>query len=137
PVEVERVVLRALAKDPKARFASVADFANALEQASQRALTPTAQLASEQSALSPVAAMSNEAVAVAPDHPVPPTETTPSADLPVGALEPTVYPAPNGLNTPQQGQVVAPKAAVVSPPLEPTLLVQQKARRLPRISAAL
>src|SRR5437763_3635651 len=44
PAEVEQVVLRALAKDPKARFASVADFASALEQASQRALAPTAQL---------------------------------------------------------------------------------------------
>src|SRR5438034_5047048 len=48
PVEVEQVVLRALAKDPKARFASVKDFASALEQASQRALSPTAQIASEQ-----------------------------------------------------------------------------------------
>ncbi len=33
--EVEQVVLRALAKDPKARFASVQTFAMALEQASQ------------------------------------------------------------------------------------------------------
>src|SRR5947209_9887676 len=40
PPEVEQVVRRALAKDPKARFASVADFAIALEQASQRALSP-------------------------------------------------------------------------------------------------
>src|SRR5207247_9585083 len=37
PAEVEQVVLQALAKDPKARFASVAAFASALEQASQRA----------------------------------------------------------------------------------------------------
>src|SRR5690349_3548033 len=44
PSEVEQVMLRALAKDPKARFASVAEFATALEQASQRALAPTAQL---------------------------------------------------------------------------------------------
>src|SRR5438034_1623249 len=49
PAEVEQVVLQALAKDPKARFASVKDFASALEQASQGALTPTARLASEQS----------------------------------------------------------------------------------------
>jgi serine/threonine-protein kinase len=46
PSEVEQVVRRALAKDPKARFASVAEFASALEHASQRALTPTVQLAS-------------------------------------------------------------------------------------------
>src|SRR5437762_11472219 len=51
PPEVEQVVLRALAKDPKARFSSVADFSAALEQASQRALTPTTQLASEQPAI--------------------------------------------------------------------------------------
>src|SRR2546428_8884967 len=37
PAEVEQVVLRALAKDPKARFASVQDFATALERASQLA----------------------------------------------------------------------------------------------------
>src|SRR5205809_7970461 len=70
PAEVEQVVLRALAKDPKARFASVKDFAQALEQASQRALTPTAQLASEQLALSPAAATSYETVAGATSQPV-------------------------------------------------------------------
>src|SRR5207302_3180870 len=32
PLEVEQVVLRALAKDPKARYTSVRDFAAALEQ---------------------------------------------------------------------------------------------------------
>src|SRR5207248_5248473 len=85
PPEVEQVVLRALAKDPKARFASVKDFAQALEQASQRALTPTAQLASEQAALSPAAATGYDTVAVEPSQPVLPTEATPSADLPVGA----------------------------------------------------
>jgi peptide/nickel transport system substrate-binding protein len=149
PPEVEQVVLRALAKDPKARFASVADFAIALEQASQRALTPTAQLASEQPARNPTAAPGYDTVEVAPSHPVLPTEMSPSADLPVEALEPTVYPgssAPNGLDTPQRGTasetpqrgpLVAPTAAVVSPPLEPTMPIQRKARRIPRISAAM
>ena len=149
PLEVEQVVLRALAKDPKERFASVAAFSAALEQASQRALTPTVQLGSSQPILIPAAATVYETVAVAPNQPVLPTETTPSADLPVGALEPTVYPGssvPNGLDTPesgvaasrpQPGQLVAPTAAVVSPPLEPTMPVQQKTRRLPRTSAAL
>src|SRR5438876_3453710 len=51
PPEGEQVVLRAMAKDPKARFASVADFAIASEHASQRALSPTAQLGSAQPAL--------------------------------------------------------------------------------------
>jgi ABC-type transport system substrate-binding protein/serine/threonine protein kinase len=148
PAEVEQVVLRALAKDPKARFASVADFARALEQASQHSLTPTAQLASEQSALSPAAATGYETVAVAPDQPAHPTETTPSADLPIGALEPTVYPdaaLPHGLDTPQRratsvapqsGQPLAPTAALVSPPLEPTILAQRKPRSLSRRKAA-
>src|SRR5436853_6331374 len=35
PLGIEQVVLKALAKDPKERFASVHDFAQALEQASQ------------------------------------------------------------------------------------------------------
>jgi peptide/nickel transport system substrate-binding protein len=149
PLGIEQVVLRALAKDPKERFASVHDFATALEQAEQRAFSPTAQLASEQPPLSLAAATSYDTVAVVPNQPVLPTEATPSADVPVGALEPTVYPgssAPDGLDTPQggaagetpqQGQVVAPMAAVVPAPLEPTMPVQPKARRLPRISAAL
>ena len=149
PSEVEQVVWRALAKDPKARFASVAEFAIALEQASQRALSPTAQLASEQPALGSAAATGYDTVAVAPSHLVLPTETTPSADLPVEALEPTVYPGsaePKGHDTPQsgatsktppQGQVVAAAAAVVSPPLGPTMPVQRKARRISSMSAAL
>jgi serine/threonine protein kinase len=92
PAEVEQVVLRALAKDPKARFASVADFARALEQASQHAIAPTGQLGSSQPVLGSAAATSYETVADASGHPVLPTETTPSADLPVGELEPTIYP---------------------------------------------
>jgi eukaryotic-like serine/threonine-protein kinase len=39
---IEQVVLRALAKDPKQRFATVAAFAAALEQASQEAALPPA-----------------------------------------------------------------------------------------------
>jgi len=149
PAEVEQAVLRALAKDPKARFASVADFATSLEQASQHALIPTAQLALEQPALSPVAGTSFETVAVAPSQSVLPTETTPEASLPVGALEPTVYAgssAQNGYDTPQsgavsetpqQGHIVAPTAAVVSPPLEPTIPVHRRARRVSRTMAGL
>ena len=77
------VVLRALAKDPKARIASVAAFSAALEQSSKSALTPTGRIASEQSALNP-AATGYETVEVAPNQPVLPTESTPSAHLPVG-----------------------------------------------------
>jgi peptide/nickel transport system substrate-binding protein len=149
PAEVEQVVLRALAKDPKARFASVADFATALEQASQRALAPTAQLINEPPALGSIAATGDGTVAVASNQPVPPTETTPSADLPARALEPTVYPGsaePKARDTPQsgatsetpqRGQFVAPRAAGVSLPLEPTMPIQRNARRITRMSAAL
>src|SRR5437899_681454 len=49
PLGIEQVVLRALAKDPKDRFTSVADFAEALDQASQRAFSPTSQLPAEHS----------------------------------------------------------------------------------------
>ena len=145
PPEIEQVVLHALAKDPKARFASVAAFSAALEQASKSALTPTGHIVSEQAALSSPGATGYETAAVAPDHPVLPTETTPSADLPVGDLEPTVYPGssvPHGLDTPrsetpQSGQLLAPTAAVVSPPLEPTMPVQRKAKRVSRTMAGL
>ena len=117
PAEVEQVVLRALAKDPKARFASVADFSAALEQASQRALAPTAQLASEQPALNPAAATSYDTVAVALNQPVLPTETTPSADLPVGALEPTVYPGTSARPDPQMVAIHRSMAKALHPQL--------------------
>jgi len=44
PPGIEQVVLRALAKDPKARFASMAAFSAALEQASKSVLTPTGHI---------------------------------------------------------------------------------------------
>ncbi len=47
PLEIEQVVLRALAKDPKGRFTSVQEFAVALEQASQPAYSPTALIPGE------------------------------------------------------------------------------------------
>src|SRR5260370_19965759 len=153
-LEVEQVVLRALAKEPKERFASVQDFGTALERASQLAPAHPVLFPSEQPAPGAAAAPSY-ATAVAPGQPVMLTEATPYAELPVGALEPTVYPValpPGDLTTPASqeadetplpGQsleptvVATPSAAVVPSPLEPTMPVQQRARRLPRISAAL
>jgi serine/threonine protein kinase len=44
PLGIEQVVLRALAKEPKGRFASVQDFAQALQQASQLAPAQAVQL---------------------------------------------------------------------------------------------
>jgi serine/threonine protein kinase len=75
PTEIEQVVLHALAKDPKARFASVAAFAESLEQASQR--TPT------QVVLPPTDLPLSPAMAPTayPMEPAPPT------DRPVAAME--------------------------------------------------
>jgi serine/threonine protein kinase len=145
PFEIEQVVLRALAKDPKARFASVKDFAAALEQASQRVLASTAKHSDEHPAFGQLDEKGYDSVFVDPGQSIFPTESTPSADLPVGALESTVYPgssAPRGLETPPsekqlQGPLLAPTAAVVSPPLEPTMPVQRKSRRFPRTTATL
>src|SRR5437660_2576420 len=50
PLGIEQVVLRMLAKEPKDRFASVRDFAEALEQASQLAPSHPVLLPSEQPA---------------------------------------------------------------------------------------
>jgi len=149
PLEVEQVVLRALSKEPKERFAAVREFAEALEQASQLASSAPMWLASKSPAPSPAAAPSYTTVVEAPSPPGAPTEATPEASLPAAAVELTVYPSstpPHDLNTPQgqaaaetplPGQAVAPTAAVLPAPLEPTIPVQRKARRLPRISAAL
>jgi peptide/nickel transport system substrate-binding protein len=139
PLGIEQVVLRALAKDPKDRFASVHDFAEALEQASQ--LAPAhPRLPQEQPSPGSAAAPNYVTVTTPANQLATPTEATPSADLPVGALEPTVYPdssAPHGLDTvqsgsraemPQWGQLVAPTAAVMSPPLEPSLPVRPRIR---------
>jgi hypothetical protein len=147
--EVEQVVLQALAKDPKVRFASVREFATAFEQASLHASSPKVRLASEQPAPGPTAAPSYATVAVVPNQPAVPTEATPSADLPVVPRDPTALPGssvPHAITeppsqgvgeTPLSGQIVVPTAAVLPSPLEPTLPVQRKARHLPRITAGL
>jgi peptide/nickel transport system substrate-binding protein len=62
--QVEQVVLRALAKNPKERFASVAFFAAELERASQLASSHPNQLAMEQPSPEPSAMLSNTSVAV-------------------------------------------------------------------------
>src|SRR5260370_38711405 len=80
PAELEQGVLRALAKDPKARWASVQDFATALERASQLVPSPTALLAGEQAVPSPAAGTSYVTVAVAPHQLGDPTEVDSAAD---------------------------------------------------------
>ena len=159
PSEIEQVVLRALAKDPKARFASVQDFAAALEQTSQLAPANLVQLPSEQPAPGPAAATTYATVAVSPGQlgdptevdeaadqlavPTPsqlgePTEATPSADVPVEALEPTVLPGPSALadlTTPPNQATATP--VVLPSPLQPTLPIRQRIRHLPKIRTAL
>jgi len=88
--EVEQVVLRALAKEPKERFATVAAFAEALERASLSVLSPTARLSSEQSAPGSPAVAAFATVAV--PNEAPPAlvassaspETPPDPDTPPG-----------------------------------------------------
>ncbi len=138
PREIEQVVLRALAKDPKARFASVQDFVEALERASQLAPAHAVLLPSEQPAPSPAAAATYSTVAVSPGQLGDPTEVTPSANVPREALEPTVLPvasAPTDLTTPPSQTATTP--AVLPSPLQPTLPIRQRIRRLPKISAVL
>jgi hypothetical protein len=123
PPEVEQVVLRALAKDSKARFVSVRDFAAVLEQASQHASSPTAHISSEQPVPgSPIP--TNFATIVvpfeAPPAPVassvspetPPDPATPPG-LAGGAALTATTPAPTGVPLlpgsarPQQRRIIA------------------------------
>jgi len=145
PAEVEQVVLRALAKEPKARFVSVAAFAEALERTSQLGPSQAFLQPLEQAAPGPA---NDATIAVPANQLAPPMEATPSADLPVGSLEPTVFPgssSPQDLTIPQSeaedeipppGHFVAPPAAATPLPavlpssLEPTMPVQRKTRRL-------
>jgi peptide/nickel transport system substrate-binding protein len=108
---VEQVVLRALAKDPKGRFASVAAFAAALEKASQEALLHAAPG-------SP--GVLTEAVPPASRSAVP-TELAISADA---SQSPTDYVTPDeqviGVTPPRH--VVEPTAAATPLPAEVPLL---------------
>src|SRR5947207_2470821 len=73
-------VLRALAKDPKQRFDSVANFTKALERASQFALSPTMRLPSEQNPVGMAAVPPSSVVGVLASQAGTPTEETPSAN---------------------------------------------------------
>ena len=151
PPELEQVVLRALAKAPKDRFASVQDFAIGLEQASQFASSHPVLLPTESPAPASAAATTYATVAVAPNQLGEPTEATPSADVPREELEPTVLPVsspPPDLTTPPsqtasktlfpgQSPMDATTPAVQPSPLQPTLPIRQRVRRLPRTSAVL
>jgi len=133
--ELEQVVLRALAKDPKDRFASVGDFATAFEQAGWLAPAHPMLLVQEQPSPEPAAAPDYATVAVPTNHPTPPLEATTPVEQPPGEL--TTPQRESEDEIPLPGQVVAPTAAVVPSPLEPIMPVQRKTRRLSGISAGL
>jgi eukaryotic-like serine/threonine-protein kinase len=81
PARVEEVVLRALAKEPEERFAKIADFADALWQASQAAtshpgaLAPGEPLASHSS---PVHSPEDSEFSQVPTLPLPSSEEAPN-----------------------------------------------------------
>src|SRR6266852_46734 len=114
--EVEQVVLRALAKDPKARFASVRDFATALEQTSQHAYSPTALIPGEQPTLGAPAVTDFATVAV-PNAPLalvaspalpemPPDPDTPPGQVGNAVLTATTSAAPFAATTPVPAEVL-------------------------------
>jgi eukaryotic-like serine/threonine-protein kinase len=117
PLGIEQVVLRALAKDPKERFASVHDFATALKQASHLTPTPSVLFSGEQaspnsavatdyatvevsSEASPALAASSASPETPPDPTTPPrladkvalTAPTPAAPLAAATPLPTEVP---------------------------------------------
>src|SRR6266852_2255288 len=115
PREIEQVVLRALAKDPKARFASVQDFATAFEQASQLAPSHTVLLPAKQPSPGPDAGTSYATAAVAPSQLGDPAEAILSADQPMAPCEPTVFPgssAPADFTTPPSQPVISRRKAI-------------------------
>jgi len=90
PLGIEQVVLRALAKEPKERFASVRDFAVALEDASQHASSSTALIPGEQltpdvpadAAVATVSVPNEASLALVASSASP--ETPPNPDTPPG-----------------------------------------------------
>ncbi len=103
--EVEQVVLRALAKDPKERFASVAAFAAAFEQASQLVPSPPGLLPSEQPTPDSATGHTYTTAAVAPSQLGDPTEVDSAADQ-------LAVPTPMALS---QGSSQAPKELAMPP----------------------
>ncbi len=128
---VEQVVLRALAKDPKQRFATVAAFAEALEQASQEALLPAAPGApgalteavppASRSAVPTELAISSDSSQSPTEYATPQEQATDLPPAPHHPLEPTA-PA-----TPLPAEV----------PLLPTPAIPVHRRRISRTTAAI
>jgi class 3 adenylate cyclase/DNA-binding CsgD family transcriptional regulator len=122
---VEQVVLRALAKDPKARFASVADFAEALGQASQLEPSSIVLLPFERPA-----ATSYATVAMAPSQPGDSTELDSAADQ--LAMPTPMAMSPLSSQTPKELAIPPSQASVprTKESAEPPSTVGELERRL-------
>jgi peptide/nickel transport system substrate-binding protein len=135
--EVEQVVLRALAKDPKERFASVAAFAAELERASQLASSHSSLLPMEQSSPEPSATLSYSTVAVGQAAGV--IEATPPADQAAVPAELAV--SSDSSHSPMKRAIPDNQAAAISSPADVPLLPQPaipvRQRGISRIAAGL
>lgn len=112
---VEEVVLTALAKDPKARFASVRAFAAALEQASQTAAPFSAPTPAHSAPIpTPPTSEAPEALLFAP--------TRPGATLPLDLAATAVarQPPTQPVEAPTAVEVAAAPAAPLKPPTQAT-----------------
>ena len=110
--EIEQVVLRALAKDPKGRFASVQDFAIALEQACQLVPSSVALLPRDQTDQVQPATLDYTTAAVVLSHHTTTIEATPSAD-PL-ALPTQLAMSPGPSQSPEES--VIPQSQVMDEP---------------------
>ena len=124
PLQVEQVVLRALAKDPKARYDSVGDFALALEDASQPAFSLSA---GPTSAVPPSAGVTVAAAAA---------ELAPLVETPTEGTTPR-KPAEGGTPAPMPLAATTPVPPPIARPLEPTLSVRVRRTDIPRRTVAL
>jgi peptide/nickel transport system substrate-binding protein len=135
PLGIEQVVLRALAKEHKERFASTQDFAQALEQASQPAPAQAMLPPSEQPASGAAAVPSYSTVAVPANQPASAPEAITPTEQPPGELITPQNQAED--ETPLLGHFVAPTAAVLPTPLEPTVPILPRTRHLSSSTAVL
>lgn len=123
PPGIEQVVLRALAKDPKARFASVRDFATALGDVSQLAFA---------SGVRPAPASPDAFVTVA----VPAGELAQTVETPSEGVVPAETP-PDGIVPAIPLAATTPVPFSIAPPLEPTIPVRVRRRGMAWRTAAL
>jgi eukaryotic-like serine/threonine-protein kinase len=123
--EVEQLVLRALAKDPKERFASVAAFAAELERASQLNSSHQSLLSMEQPSQESPAMLSYSTVAV--DQTAGVTEATPPAEQ--ATVPPELSVSSDFSGSSMEGSTPHSPAAVKSSPANVPLLPQPARKR--------